>query len=190
MTPFAVPDAIEPVVGWRYWRVDKKEGLLHSLSGAKGFLWQPNTRFEARCPVVKRSGLDGRYRFISGMRVELHDAPGEMCRCGIYAARDLTHLRRQMLAGLAINVVGEVSLWGKLIPGSKGYRAEYAYPRRLFVIQRTAEWDQSAVAGALSVYGVPVETISYRRVGFNPLATLGEFLRRLRSPREVPSSTR
>ncbi|MGH2698006.1 MAG: hypothetical protein ACRDJL_02240 [Actinomycetota bacterium] len=186
MTPFAVPDAIEPLVGWRYWRVDR-ENLLHSLSGTKGFVWRPNTRFEARCPVVKRTGIDRRYRFISGMRVEMHDAPGDRCRCGIYAARDLTHLRRQILTGLAINVVGEVSLWGRVIPGSKGFRAQYAYPRRLFVIQKTADWDQSAVADALSVYGVPVETIPYRRVGYNPLATVGDFLRRFRSPRQVPT---
>ena len=185
MTSFAIPDAIEPIVGWRYWRVDKKEGLLHSLSGATGFLWQPSARFEARCPAIKRTGIDVRYRFISGMRIEMHDAPGERCRCGIYAARDLSHLRRQILTGLAINVVGEVSLWGKLIPGSKGYRAQYAYPRSLFVIQRTADWDQSKAAEALAVYGVPVETISYRRVGYNPLATIGDFLRRMRSPREV-----
>jgi hypothetical protein len=182
VTEFAVPDAIEPLVGWRYWRVDKKENLLHSLSGSKGFLWWPNQRFEARCPVIKRSGIDRRYRYISGMRVEMHDAPGEGCRCGIYAARDLSHLRRQILSGLAINVVGEVSLWGKLIPGSKGYRAQYAYPRRLYVIQRTADWDQSAVADALSIYGVPVETISYRKVGYNPLATVSDFLRRIKSP--------
>jgi len=184
---FAIPDAIEPVIGWRYWRVDKKERLLHSLSGAKGYLWQPHTRFEATCPVIKRTGIDVRYRFISGMRVEMHDSPGEMCRCGIYAARNLTHLRRQILTGLALNVVGEVSLWGKLIPGSKGYRAQYAYPRRLFVIQRTADWDQSEAAEALSVYGVPVESIPYRRVGYNPLATIGDLLRRMRSAR--PTTT-
>jgi len=185
---FAVPDAIEPVIGWRYWRVDKKERLLHSLSGAKGFLWQPHTRFEARCPVIKPTGIDGRYRFLSGYRGELHDSPGEMCRCGIYAARDLTHLRRQILTGLALNVVGEVSLWGKLIPGSKGYRAQFAYPRRLFVIQRTADWDQSEAAEALSIYGVPVETISYRQVGYNPFATIGDLLRRMRSPRATPTT--
>jgi hypothetical protein len=188
VTSFAVPDAIEPVVGWRYWRVDKKEKLLHSLSGAKGFMWQPNTRFEARCPVIKPTGIDGRYRFLSGYRGEMHDSPGEMCRCGIYAARDLTHLRRQMLTGLALNVVGEVSLWGKLIPGSKGYRAQYAYPRRLFVIQRTADWDQSEAAEALSVYGVPVETISYRRVGDNPFATIGDLLHRMKSSRANPTT--
>jgi len=188
VTAFAVPDAIEPVIGWRYWRVDKKEKLLHSLSGAKGYEWRPKTRFEARCPVIKRTGIDGRYRFISGMRVEMHDAPGERCRCGIYAARDLTHLRRQILTGLALNVVGEVALWGKLIPGSKGYRAQFAYPLRLFVIQRTAEWDQKDSVEALSAYGVPVETISYRRVGYNPFATLGDLVRRARSPRETTST--
>lgn len=187
MTSFAVPDAIEPVVGWRYWRVDKREGLLHSLSGAGGYLWRAKSPFEARCPVFKRTGVDGRYRFVSGMRTEKHEAPGEACRCGIYAARDLMHLRRQMLTGLALNVVGEVSLWGKLIPGSKGYRAEFAYPRNLFVIQRTAEWDQSVLVDALSVYGVPVATIPYRTVSFNPLASLLDAVRRAGSPRHAPS---
>ena len=187
MTPFAVPDAIEPLIGWRYWCLDKKEGLLHSLSGAGGYLWAPDKRFEARCPVIKRGSIDRRYRFVSGMRTDMHEAPGEMCRCGIYAARDLMHLRRQMLTRLAIKVVGEVSLWGKIIPGSKGFRAQFAYPRSLFVIQRTYDWDQSAAAEALSVYGVPVDVISYRTVGFNPLATLGSTLRRLR-PQPQPQA--
>ena len=30
-------------------------------------------------------------------------------------------------------VVGEVSLWGGVIPGSQGWRAQYAYPRKLLV---------------------------------------------------------
>lgn len=187
MRSLAVPDAIEPLVGWRYWRLDR-EGLLRSLSGSTRYLWPPNRRFEAGCPVIKRNGIDGRYRFISGMRVDMHEAPGEMCRCGIYAARDLAHLRRQMLTGLGIKVVGEVSLWGKVIPGSKGLRAQYAYPRRLFVIQRTADWHQEKAVELLSAYGVSVEAIPYREVGFNPLATVAGLLRRLKPPQEAPTA--
>lgn len=72
-----------------------------------------------------------------------HDhAPAEWCRCGIYAA--------ESFAGCPVgHVAGKVKLWGKVIPGDKGYRAEFAYPSEFHVDNH--DHDQ-----LLEQFGVPI----------------------------------
>lgn len=57
----------------------------------------------------------------------VHDAPAEDCACGIYA---VTSEDRVPPKG---QVYGKVKLWGKIIPGNRGYRAEFAYPSEFWV---------------------------------------------------------
>jgi hypothetical protein len=182
MDAVRAPDLAEPIVGWRYWRLDRGHRRLSSLTGHTQE-WPPNRAFTAICRYARRDPSDFRYRYAGGGEPSHHDAPAEGCTCGVHAARDLKNLRARMLFGLGLMVVGEVSLWGKVIPGTRGYRAQFAYPRRLFVVQRTVEWDQSRTVAALGVYGVPVEVVAYREVAASPiemiavsLGTLGEKL--------------
>jgi hypothetical protein len=162
------PDVAEPIIGWRYWRLDRERRRLSSLTGSTQ-PWPANKAFAAACRFARRDRSDFRYRYAGGGQPVEHDAPTEGCTCGVHAARDLKNLRAKMLFGLGLMVVGEVSLWGKVIPGTRGYRAQFAYPRRLFVVQRTADWDQSATVRALEVYGVPVEVVAYREVAASPI---------------------
>lgn len=78
---------------------------------------------------------------------DTHDAPGANCTCGIYAASE----HGNCPAG---DIVGKVKLWGKVIPGEKGYRAEYAYPSELHVRPELLENE------ALLAYGVPLVEMS------------------------------
>ena len=178
----AAPDYIEPVVGWRYWRLDRDRTRLASLTG-RAEEWPAGQAFKAGCRHARRDSADIRYQFVGGYKRSRHGAPEEGCTCGVYAARDLNTLRSKMLFGLGLMVVGEVSLWGKIIAGTRGYRAQFAYPRRLYVVQRTVDWDQSGTVSALGVYGVPVDPIVYRTVTTSPahvlavaIATIGENL--------------
>jgi hypothetical protein len=178
----AAPDFIEPVIGWRYWRLDRDRTRLASLTG-RAEVWPVGRAFNAVCRHARRDHDDVRYRIVGGYKRSRHGAPEEGCTCGVYAARDLKTLRSKMLFGLGLMVVGEVSMWGKIIAGTRGYRAEYAYPKRLYVVQRTVDWDQSGTVNALSVYGVPVDPIVYRNVTTSPahvlavaIATIGENL--------------
>lgn len=75
-------------------------------------------------------------------RIE-HDAPHENCTCGIYAAQDTKH-------GYSGDVWGKVKLWGKIVPGETGARAEFAYPSELHVPASLA--NDPGILG----YGVPV----------------------------------
>lgn len=73
-----------------------------------------------------------------------HEAPYESCSCGIYAKSEPYKPERcaqyvTLLYGGATppfygdTIYGSAYLWGKVIPGSSGYRAEYAYPKELTV---------------------------------------------------------
>lgn len=72
-----------------------------------------------------------------------HDAPHEQCSCGIYAVSD----QKKIPAG---NVQGKVKLWGKMVPGETGLRAQYAYPSEFIVAPELAD-DQT-----LKAFGVPI----------------------------------
>ena len=72
-----------------------------------------------------------------------HDPPHEGCSCGIYAVKT----RAQVPGGI---IYGKVKLWGKVVPGTKGIRAEYAYPSELHVPSHLVN-DPGILA-----YGVPV----------------------------------
>jgi hypothetical protein len=62
---------------------------------------------------------------------DAHEAPQTNCTCGIYAAKTFHHL---CSAGYdRYGVHGEVNLWGKVIEHERGWRAELAYPKNLFL---------------------------------------------------------
>lgn len=60
-----------------------------------------------------------------------HHAPEPECTCGLYATKNVEQCADQLMHG---TVIGRVNLWGKVIPGEKGYRAEFAYPSELWVV--------------------------------------------------------
>lgn len=87
-----------------------------------------------------------------------HDAPKKECECGIYAFDDPKHknLQAQAIAW------GEVALYGEVFICETGYRAEYAYPKTIFLRDNGTKI-QKMMAGALEEnYGVPVHISSDR----------------------------
>ncbi len=144
----AAPDYLEPVLGWRIWRVVKCKGRYVLASLFNNVVWVPGTALDARCFAIVR--LFG------------HRAPDEKCHCGIYAARreaiDWELLGRRALTPLA---VGRVYLWGPVVEAERGWRAEHAYPERLFVpsIGQTLKERDHRIVEGLEAYGVPVRTI-------------------------------
>lgn len=173
-----IPDAIEPIVGWRYWRMDRTGRLLASLGGSGGG-WMPGRPLMAAC-ASQRNPNDFRFEHVSGIMTAPHDSPAERCRCGIYAARSLEELRSQMLLGLGIAVVGKVLLWGKIIPGSRGYRAQFAYPKHLYFLTHGLGREERTV-DALAVYGTPVGVIRHEEATFSPALALSKGTRKARA---------
>lgn len=106
-----------------------------------------------------------------------HQAPHKDCTCGVYAAQT-----PEQCAAHGKYVVGRVSLWGTVVPGEKGWRAERAYPSEIFVLKSPLEDRSNAIPSltwmsfsmfrepekkptadaiaALEEYGVPVHHVN------------------------------
>jgi hypothetical protein len=55
------------------------------------------------------------------------------CTCGVYAAKNIEHLRQLGYEGRGIR--GEVHLWGTVVEHELGWRAQFAYPKSLVLLR-------------------------------------------------------
>jgi hypothetical protein len=144
----SAPDYISPIVAYRVWQWDAVG--LKSLNNEQ---WQPDEALQARCR-----------RRVSGVFLT-HEAPGDGCSCGVYAAKDLAHLRNIGYADYG--VCGEVYLWGTVVQHALGYRAQYAYPKSIVLPPDTVPFKMSEVESRLQTlmaYGADI-SIAGRRGG-------------------------
>jgi hypothetical protein len=98
-------DTIEPIIGFRNWRV-YAAGDLHSFTARDR--WTPGADFAACCTARPDEAV-----------------PHRDCVCGVHAFRELRYLRPRAL-GTA--VAGAVALWGRIVEHDLGFRAEHARP--------------------------------------------------------------
>ncbi len=124
------PDLIEPVVGYREWRIRDAELVSPYVDVPWGA--DPVT---AVC--LPRSD---RVRVARGATGHLEDAPAPHCACGIYAYFE--PYRREWSPAYGWLVAGAVILWGKIELHRGGMRAQHA----------------RVAALALPPWGAPVRT--------------------------------
>jgi len=129
-----IPDYISPITGYRVWRWDRAG--LRSLNGEP---WRPGEPLEAGCRVSDFAGLRGR----ANATHSPHHVPQINCTCGIYASKSLEHLRECGYERSQIH--GEVSLWGTVVEHQRGWRAQYAYPKVLFLAPSTLPFTVAAI---------------------------------------------
>lgn len=168
----ATPDLVEPIEAWRAWRVcvDHLEPprvfRLRAARCRDERPWPPRKADPARCFLEHGS------------------APLEGCTCGYYAYKDLDGLR----AGMRRRefwpvVIGRVVLWGKVIVAERGYRAQYAYPKELYVGPGLdIHFDRRMVLDGLASYGVPVGT--FEELGFETDRPVFHVLKRCQGSKE------
>jgi hypothetical protein len=127
---FVVPDFVEEYVGWRGWCVTP-QGRLTAIVNDEA-VWTPGEALPAFCAKGKR-----------------HPVPFMNCTCGFYAADSFESIVNQNyhLAG----AFGRVSMWGKSIDYTGGYKSQFAYPREIWV-----PYTMLHCVELLAVYGVPV----------------------------------
>lgn len=141
------PDYAEPIRGWRVWRVAAARGTIRLWSVLYDEPWQPLAPFRAVC-----------------VSDPAHAAPTTGCACGVHAARSVNRAARYLIGRddpeIVHRVFGVVALWGDVFEGVDGWRAELAYPDRLWV---PASPRADEIAGALEAYGVPLELLAVRK---------------------------
>jgi hypothetical protein len=123
------------VLGWRAWTVTETPDGVRLGSVIYERVWAPGQVARATC-----------------LRHD-HEAPDPECACGFHAAHDpvdaISYLRGRDEPRTIARVLGEVVLSGAVVEAETGWRAETAYPVRLYV-------EDAELANALAVYGVPV----------------------------------
>jgi hypothetical protein len=141
----AAPDLAEPVVGWRLWSLARtRDGAPRLASATREVEWPVARALDASCGCAL--------------------AAAASCTCGIHALRRPEGLFRCLgcdVAPPSPYVVGLVSLWGRVVECERGWRAERAYPLRLYA---AASADDEGVgpeglADGLAVYGCEVEAV-------------------------------
>ena len=126
------PDVVHTITAWRGW--DVTDGTLESLGSSAQ--WEPRHALKAKC-------TSGR----------THAAPDLACHCGYWSFKT-RELLEQALEGYAsaVEVIGQVEIWGRVIECENGFRSEYAYPKELWLLNDGME--------SLSwKYGVPVRSV-------------------------------
>ena len=108
------------------------DGKLAAIANPDDAVWEPGEVLSAVCAKGKR-----------------HPVPFMNCTCGFYATKTYDKLVENgyHLSG----VWGTVSMWGKSIDWTEGYKSQFAYPRELWV-----PYTMLQAVEALAVYGVPV----------------------------------
>jgi hypothetical protein len=158
----AAPDYFEPIVGWRTWLVVCESEGFRLRSVVYDTPWLPHNELIARC---FHRALSFPWR-----RRSEHVPPARACACGIYAAREpkeaASYLEgRSWADALSVHrVIGTVSLWGRVVECTRGWRGSRAYPKRIYVpATRAPYWLRAEraeeVALALTDYDVPVELL-------------------------------
>ena len=114
-----VPDAAEPLMGWRAWAMGlgaDGEPQLRPIVYA-GERWPAREVAEARCPP--HAGLG-------------HRSPDLRCTCGLYVVDGFDRL--PAITGRDVTVIGTAQVWGRLVEHESGFRAEFGYPDRLRLV--------------------------------------------------------
>jgi hypothetical protein len=79
------------------------------------------------------------------------ESPYFSCTCGVYAAKTIEHLRQ--CGYKRFGLFGEVYMWGKVVEHERGWRAQFAYPKTLFLAAETIPF-------SLSEINAPIKTLA------------------------------
>jgi hypothetical protein len=178
-----IPDVAETALAFRTWRLSDAGKLLSinapALTGKAGGNpaqlqrkiswihraladpegqdgWPTDQALEAHCGVLGRGAESN----------EDHGKiPSKNCSCGIYATTSLNvingYLGNEIIMGTyAIRgpVLGIVEMGGQVIPATQGYRARYARPAAILLIDPVFSLDHALLRRIAETYNIPAIT--------------------------------
>lgn len=135
-----VPDMVAPITAWRAWRIIATGNTYNLRAVGQDDIWIPKQRMEARCLAGQGNHADS-------------SVPKFNCTCGFWAFKTVDMLPGVLMDYKSTLVLGSVALWGRVIETSHGYRAQYACPTELWLLDDSLE-------ELGRTYGVPVRTLT------------------------------
>lgn len=132
--------------------------------------WPASKRFEAEChssagyytPPHLLYTAPSSYGNLPARTLATHEAPHVDCMCGAWAVREgeLDTAMKQY-NGIKNDAFawGEVHLWGHVVEAEKGYRARFAYPKNLTLVNGTDEMEEDLAL----LYNVPVSRGGWKK---------------------------
>ena len=145
----------EIIKGYRWWRIQKISGKYRLVSVVYPVIWFPLK------PMDDKQSLNSHYveSCYDGVQVDNH--------AGIHAFNNqnlLNYDENIETLGFyerhCITVVsGEVSLWGKVICCELGYRAQFAYPSKIFIKDSPLIATSLIEASLRNDYGIEVDIV-------------------------------
>lgn len=133
----------EAILGWRLWQVIESEPSSYRLAAwsTDRLVWPPLVRAQGHCLLGGRG----------------HAVPDRRCGCGLYAFRTRELAERALAAEMrpVPCVLGQVSLWGRVVEHREGWRAQFGYPYELLVVTG----DDTLARELRSTYAVDVDVL-------------------------------
>lgn len=118
----------EPLVGWRMWDVlhtTKEEGWrLKAISHTH--IWEPYVPMRGTCNNKPPEEITD------------HVCPSWEHRCGVHAVKEVFQVKKwgsptNGPRAVHVRVLGELDMWGRVLEYEEGFRAEWGYPRKLYL---------------------------------------------------------
>lgn len=150
------PDLAEEILGWKVLSFGD-DGLLRSAFEDDRTIVIPR---ELSSPMKSAQWPDSTWLRATCFRDPEHDPPVEGCTCGIYAVADVETARAYIWEA-PLTVLARVGLAGKVIPGSRGWRAERA---RIVALTRTGVGPREypgMLARIANHYAVPILDLDF-----------------------------
>lgn len=145
-------DFIEPIAALRLWRYNPQTGMLHGCASQEP--WVPGFKLRARCITWGPLGATPRGQPCG------EPVPNIRHGCGIYGMKSVEStadiVRYYSRDGVVPDTIvgGKVYLWGSMLEGSYGYRAEFGYPAAFTNVFSDPRYGELAKMAA-GLYQVP-----------------------------------
>lgn len=116
----------DPLVGWRMWNLVPGAGMRLTSLNSTAIPWEGGVPMQGTC---------------NGRPVEEildHTCPSWEHRCGVHAVKDLPQIKKWGAPKVSngssyVRVIGEIELWGRVLEYEEGFRAEWGYPKKLYL---------------------------------------------------------